>query len=63
MKSAAPAAGVDKVLVPGEPELERLEARRRDGLELPEDVWNSILEAAEKAGLPNSEARSIAGVN
>ncbi len=63
VKSAAPAAGVDKVLVPGEPELERLEARRRDGLELPEDVWNSILEAAEKAGLQNSEARSIAGVN
>jgi len=40
-----------------------LEARCRDGLELPEDVWNSILEAAEKAGLSNSEARSIAGVN
>jgi len=63
VKSAAPAAGIDKVRVPGEPELERMEARRRNGVELPEDVWSSILEAADKAGLSREEARSIAGVN
>jgi LDH2 family malate/lactate/ureidoglycolate dehydrogenase len=63
VKSAAPAAGVDKVRVPGEPELERMEARRRDGVELPDDVWGSILEAADKVGLSREEARSIAGVN
>ncbi len=63
VKSAAPAAGVDEVLVPGEPERRRAAERRANGIELPEDAWASILEAAESVGFPAADARAMAGVN
>lgn len=63
VKGAAPAAGADEVLVPGEPERRRMAERKADGVPLPDDTWASILEAAEKVGLPAAEARSMAGVN
>lgn len=63
VKSAAPAAGVDKVLVPGEPERARKAERLANGVVLPDDVWASILAAAEAVGLDPAEARRIGGVN
>lgn len=63
VKSAAPAAGVSEVLVPGEPERMRKAERLANGVELPDDVWASIVTAAENVGLGAEEARRIAAVN
>jgi uncharacterized oxidoreductase len=63
VKSAAPAAGFDEVLVPGEPERRRLAERTANGVSLPEDTWDSILEAAEKVGFAWADARAMAEVN
>ena len=54
-KSAAPAEAGGEVLVPGEPEARRRQARLADGIELPDDVWDSIANAAREHGL--DEAR------
>lgn len=63
VKSAAPAAGVDQVLVPGEPERMRMAERTANGVSLPEDTWASILEAATKVGFDAADARRMAEVN
>lgn len=48
LKATAPATGYDEVLVAGEPEL-RVEAeRRRSGIPLPEDTWQSLKDWAAK---------------
>jgi uncharacterized oxidoreductase len=49
--SARPAEPDGEVLVPGEPERRRRQARLVEGLELPEQVWGDILAAAESVGL------------
>lgn len=55
--AATPAAGVDRVYVPGELEFERETAARRDGLPLPPAVWESLAQAAVAGGLgPEIEA-------
>ncbi len=59
-KSAAPAEAGGEVLVPGEPEARRRQARLADGIELPKDVWGSIATAAREQGL--DEARIDASV-
>ena len=40
--SAEPAAGVDTVYLPGEPELERRVERERDGVEIPDGTWAEL---------------------
>ena len=50
-KSAAPAAPGGEVLIPGEPEQRSCEARLAGGIELPDETWQAILEAAGRAGL------------
>jgi uncharacterized oxidoreductase len=55
VKSARPAIPGGEVLVPGEPE-ERMRAQRlKDGVPLPQDTWNAIVEAARRIGI--DEAR------
>ncbi len=49
--SARPADPDGEVLVPGEPERRRREARLAEGLELPEQAWGDIVAAAEAVGL------------
>jgi uncharacterized oxidoreductase len=53
--STTPAAGFDRVRVPGEPERESEAARLRDGIPIDENTWNGIVEAAGKAGVPANE--------
>jgi uncharacterized oxidoreductase len=53
--STTPAAGFDRVRVPGEPELESEALRRRDGIPIDENSWQGIVEAATKAGVPAAE--------
>jgi len=51
MKSSAPAAGYDEVLVPGEPE-KRIEAERLEsGIPIPDGNWQDLVDAAVRLGL------------
>lgn len=45
------ADGVERLLVPGEREWERYARGQRDGMALPADVWESLEEAAVRAGI------------
>jgi LDH2 family malate/lactate/ureidoglycolate dehydrogenase len=52
VKSAAPAAGYDEVLVAGDPEWRLEEERRRDGVALDAGVWSKLVAAAARVGVP-----------
>ena len=54
LKSATPAAGVDEVLAPGDPERRKRAQRMATGIELPDDVWSSIVAAATSVGVAAS---------
>ena len=54
-KGARPAAADGEVLVPGEPERRRRAERLADGIELPDDVWRTIVEAALGLGIDAAE--------
>ncbi len=51
VKTVPPAAGHDRVLVPGEPERLTEAVRREEGVPLPAKTWQAIRETAEKWGL------------
>jgi len=61
VRAAEPAAGVDKVLAPGDPERQRRTEREIAGIELPDNTWASILRAAEEAGVPSDRVAEITG--
>ncbi len=50
-KSAKPAGPNGEVLVPGDPERRNRAQRLAEGIPLPDDTWNGILEAARSTGL------------
>jgi LDH2 family malate/lactate/ureidoglycolate dehydrogenase len=56
VKSAAPAAGYDEVLVAGEPEWRAEEARRHEGIPIAEGLWERLSAAAARlnVALPTS---------
>ena len=56
VKSAAAAADYDEVLVAGEPEIRFEAERRRDGIPLPDGVWNTMLETAARWHVKLSDA-------
>ncbi len=47
VKSSRPAAGFDRVLIPGEFEHEQRQQRTREGIELPQSVWNEVCDIVE----------------
>ena len=51
VKASKPAPGFDGVLAPGDMESRNREIRRRDGIPIADDVWQSICEAAERMGV------------
>lgn len=51
VKAAPAMAGVDEVLIPGEPELRARSARLRDGVQLPESTWSEIQTLARELGV------------
>jgi LDH2 family malate/lactate/ureidoglycolate dehydrogenase len=55
VKSAAPAAGYDEVLVAGDPEWRAEEQRRRNGIPIPPGPWEELARTAEqlRVALPN----------
>lgn len=59
LHGTTPAAGFDRVRVPGDPEREALRARQRDGIEIDPKSWAGILESARLAGLADAEVRRL----
>lgn len=52
MKSSAPAAGYDEVLVAGEPEKRMERQRLSTGIPIPDGNWADLVEAASKLSVP-----------
>jgi hydroxycarboxylate dehydrogenase B len=50
-KASNPAAGVDEVLIPGEPEARMRAERTRNGVPLPDDTWAAIVNTAREVGV------------
>jgi uncharacterized oxidoreductase len=51
VKSGPLAPGFDEILIPGEIEFRAREARERDGIPVPETVWQDILQEARLLGV------------
>ena len=51
VKSAAPAAGFDEVLVANEPELRTEKYRREHGLPIPDGTWAGLMKSAAVFGV------------
>src|SRR5580704_11073441 len=50
-KDTKPAAGVDVVLIPGEPEAKMRADRTKNGVPLPDDTWAAIVNTAREVGV------------
>jgi uncharacterized oxidoreductase len=50
-KDTKPAAGVDTVLIPGEPEAKMRAERSKNGVPLPDDTWAAIVNTARDVGV------------
>ena len=48
IKASTPAAGVEEVLLPGDPELVLRKLRERDGIPVPESTWAELLQLKER---------------
>lgn len=51
VKAVPPAAGFSEVLVPGEPEVRTRAERARDGIPLPDNTWEALVETGRRLGL------------
>jgi LDH2 family malate/lactate/ureidoglycolate dehydrogenase len=51
IKETPAVAGVERVMVPGEPEFEAMEARRVKGIPIPEKICHSLFNLAKETGL------------
>ena len=51
VKSARPMPGVDRIMIPGEPELLAAERGRRDGVVVDDTTWAALLERARRVGI------------
>lgn len=57
--ASEPAAGHDKVQVPGEPERRLRAERTAAGIPLPETVWHAIRQTAREVGLPDKKINDL----
>jgi uncharacterized oxidoreductase len=53
-RSTKPAAGVDAVLVPGDPEAATRAERTKNGVPLPDETWSAIVATAREVGVSES---------
>ena len=51
VRSIKPAQGFEKVMVPGDPEVQTRAIRKREGIPIKNDVWRGIVETAESVGI------------
>ncbi len=60
VRTLPPAKGIERVLIPGDPERARRQDRRANGLPLSPGVWDSILTTGEELGLSRSDLETLA---
>ena len=58
----APGDGHDRVRLPGDPEEESLQERRKHGIPFDDNSWNGIVDAARRAGLTDPDIAALAAV-
>ena len=51
IKTNPPAPGTEEVLIPGELEFRTREARERDGIPVPDVIWDKVTAVAEELGV------------
>jgi len=51
IRETKPIAGVDSVLIPGDPERKMRAERTKNGVPLPDDTWAAIVSAARDVGV------------
>jgi len=56
---ARPAEGVERVLVPGDPERAKRAERVRDGIEIPDGTWQAILDVAKMVDMPEERIDAL----
>jgi uncharacterized oxidoreductase len=61
-KASAPAAGVERVLIAGDPERARRKERLVAGIAVDATTWEEILDAGEKVKLARAEVQKLAGL-
>jgi len=59
VKGTRPAAGIEEVLVPGEPERRMKAERMQTGIPLTEDTWASISATARHVGLSDARIAEV----
>ena len=57
--STTPAVGVDRVMVPGEPEIDAMQQRQTDGIPIDDNTWAGILKSAQVAGMSEAEVAAL----
>jgi uncharacterized oxidoreductase len=61
-KASPPAAGVERVLIAGDPERAKRRQRRAEGIAVDATTWEEILAAADKLELARAAVQKLAGV-
>ena len=51
IRATKPMAGVDQVLIPGDPERKTRAERSKNGIPLPDDTWAAIVNTAREVGV------------
>jgi uncharacterized oxidoreductase len=62
-KASPPAAGVERVLIAGDPERARRRERLAAGIAVDTTTWEEILAAGEMVKLPRAEVQRLAGLD
>jgi uncharacterized oxidoreductase len=61
--ASTPATGTDRVRLPGDPEKETQAQRVANGAEIDPNSWQSVLNAAEQAGLNRETVAAMADIS
>ena len=61
VKSARPAQGVEKVLVPGDPERQSMAERGAKGIPIDDQTWREIINSAGSVGILEPVVLELAG--
>ena len=59
--ASEPADGVERVLIPGDPERQSLNLRSAEGIDIDDNSWQDILQAAQRAGLSAETIDDLVG--
>jgi len=55
INAVPPAAGIEEVLIPGDPELQARDLRLREGIPIPDSLWSELVDLAASLGVSAPE--------